>query len=332
MSLSAPAYFILGLSLFLYGMFSMSRSLKNIAGIRLKIYIRHMTNTLPRSFLTGMWITALMQSSSAVTVMAVGFVNAGVLELQQVLGIIMGANIGTTITAQLLRLDPSIGSCMILRFFRPTFFAYILIPTAIILYLFCKKTHTKQIAAFLIGLAMLFIGMHTMELAAAPLQSSARLKDLFLHAANPIYGIGIGALATAIMQSSSASIGILQAISTTGILPWSAAVPILMGQNIGTSITAIIASIGTNIHARRTALLHLYFNLLGTFIFFSAFYILHISFFPWNDPIGKGGIANFHTLFNSITALFLLPFSNFLLHLVILSIPERKHKQSITIK
>lgn len=325
MRLALLAYFSLGLFLFFSGMALLCRSLKRFAHSAFPEKFPRFTDSMPRCLLLGLGVTALLQSSSAVTVMAVGLVESGFLTLKQALGILMGANIGTTITAQLLRL-PLLSLLQvqdILPWFRPTFFAYLLLPICILLFFLGRRGGGRMICAILAGLAMLFIGMHTMELAASPLQNSALLRQLFAQTRHPLAGVALGTLSTALLQSSSVCIGILQALSASGALTWASAIPLILGQNIGTSVTALLASLGTHLTARRTALLHLYFNVIGTAVFLLVFYVLPTALVPWQAAVTKGEIANFHTLFNAVTALLLLPFAPWLIRLAEWTLPAK---------
>lgn len=315
-----------GLALFLYGMNTMGKGLERAAGAKLERLLEKMTGSLFRALLMGLAVTMVIQSSSATTVMVIGFVNAGIMTLQQSVGIIMGANIGTTITAQILRLDSggALSGNILLQILKPSNLAYIMVLVGVIIATTTKKRRTRDFSDVLTGLGILFIGMSIMEGAVAPLADLPQFMSLFAAISNPIVGVLVGAVVTAIIQSSSASIGILQALSTTGAITYSSAIPIILGQNIGTCITAFLSSIGGSKNARRTAMVHLYFNLIGTIIFLVAIYGIKaaIGFEFWNNPIGKGGIANFHTLFNLVTTLLFLPFTKLLVKLAELTVPD----------
>ncbi len=324
MRLAMPVYFSFGLCLFFMGMALLCRSLKRFARSAFPEKFPRFTGSTPRYLLLGLGVTALLQSSSAVTVMAVGLVEGGFLTLKQALGILMGANIGTTVTAQLLRLPLLSLLPNVLPWFRPTFFAYLLLPVCILLFFLSRRGRGRIVCGILAGLAMLFIGMHTMELAASPLQNSPLLRQLFAQTRRPLAGVALGTLSTALLQSSSICIGILQALSASGSLTWASAIPLILGQNIGTSVTALLASLGTHLTAKRTALLHLYFNVIGTAVFLLILYVLPIAPVPWQAVVTKGEIANFHTLFNTVTALFLAPFSQGLIRLAERTLPAKQ--------
>ena len=278
----------------------------------------------------GMIVTAVIQSSSATTVMAVGFVNAGIMTLKQSVGVILGANIGTTITGQILRLDSSgaMGDSFIMQLLKPKNFAYIMVLIGIILMMTRKSKRRRNIADILIGFGVLFIGMATMEGAVSPLADLPQFSELFATISNPVLGVLVGAGVTAIIQSSSASVGILQALSTTGAITYSAAIPIILGQNIGTCITAFLSSIGGTKNARRTAMVHFYFNMIGSIVFLIGVYSMQytIGFDFWNEAINKAGIANFHTLFNVLVTILFLPFTKVLVFLAEHTVPAEEEK------
>lgn len=314
-----------GLALFLYGMHMLSASLEKMSGSKLTKILEKLTGSVWKSVALGVGITALVQSSSATTVITVGLVNSGILKLGQAIGIIMGSNVGTTVTSHLLRLTEISGTSGLMQFLKPDFFAPVCAIIGAALAMFSKKSGKRTIGEVLTGFGMLFIGMDLMEGALAPLRESPLMGELFTRfGANPILGILVGAGVTAIIQSSSASVGILQALSVTGAISWSAAIPIILGQNIGTTITAILSVIGASKNARRTALAHLYFNVIGTIIFTVAVFAVQAAGIGdfWDLPIDKSGIANFHTIFNlSMTVLF-LPFTGLLEKLCMKTIPS----------
>lgn len=317
-----------GLAMFLYGMSTMGSGLEKLSGGRLERILEKLTNNVFTSVLFGMVVTACIQSSSATTVIVVGFVNAGILRLRQAIGVIMGANIGTTITAQILRLSDLSGDNIFLRLLKPTALAPIVAIIGIALFMFAKKTSKKDLGQILLGFGILFEGMFAMEGAMEPLQHSEAFGGFLVALSNPIFGVIAGALVTAIIQSSSASVGILQALSSTGKLAYSAAFPIIMGQNIGTCITSLLASIGTSKNAKRTAMVHLYFNVIGTVIFLIATYAVQysIGFSFWDSAIDRGGIANFHTLFNVVVTLVFIPFTGLLEKLACMTIRDKDGK------
>ncbi len=303
-----------GLALFLYGMNILGNGLEKVSGGRMEKTLEKLTNNIFLSVLLGAIVTAAVQSSSATTVIVVGLVNAGILKLRQAIGVIMGANIGTTITAHILRLSDISSDNFVLQFLKPTTLAPLVAVIGIVLYMTAKRDSKKDIGQILLGFGILFTGMFNMEAAVAPLKDVPEFTALFSTFSNPILGVIFGAIVTAIIQSSSASVGILQALSSTGQITYASAFPIIMGQNIGTCITPILASIGASKNAKRTAMVHLYFNIIGTAVFLTATYAIQYTIgFPfWNFPIDKGGIANFHTIFNVVVTLGFIPFAGLL--------------------
>lgn len=303
-----------GLALFLFGMQVMGDGLQRVSGSKLEQILERLTSTPIKGVLLGAGVTAVIQSSSATTVMVVGFVNSGIMQLKQVVGIIMGANLGTTVTAWILSLSGIEGTSFLAQMCKPTSFAPLLAFVGIILYLFCKSAKAKDVGTIFLGFTILMFGMDFMSEAVAPLAESEAFGNMLVKFSNPLLGIFAGALITAILQSSSASVGILQALAITGILPFSAAVPIIMGQNIGTCVTALISCIGTSTNAKRAAMVHLYFNILGTIIFLILFYtgsaIFHFDFL--SGSISASQIAVVHTTFNVIATCCLLPFTSLL--------------------
>ena len=255
-----------GLSLFLFGMNVMGQALERRAGSSLRTLLGKLTTNRMLGFLTGLAVTAVIQSSSATTVMVVGFVNSGLLSLGQAINVIMGANVGTTVTAWILSLSGIEGSNFIIQLLKPTSFSPILALIGVVYYMFIKDVKKKDTGLILLGFATLMFGMDTMSGAVSGLKNVPEFQQLFLLFTNPILGVVAGAVLTAIIQSSSASVGILQALSSTGAISLGAAVPIIMGQNIGTCVTAMISSVGTTKNAKRTAFVHLLFNIIGTAI------------------------------------------------------------------
>lgn len=313
-----------GLALFIYGMTTMGKGLERAAGSTLEKTLEKMTGNVFTALIMGMVVTMVIQSSSATTVMVVGFVNAGIMTLKQSVGVILGANIGTTVTAQILRLSGGEGSGnLFMDLLKPKNLAYIIVLVGVIIMMLAKKRRTRDIADIFTGFGILFIGMAVMEGAVAPLADLPQFADLFAAISNPVLGVVVGAGVTAIIQSSSASVGILQALSTTGAITYSAAIPIILGQNIGTCITAFLSSLGGSKNARRTAMVHFYFNLIGSIAFLVAIYAVQyaVGFSFWENPIDKGGIANFHTLFNVTCTLLFLPFTGLLVKLARWSVP-----------
>ena len=313
-----------GLALFIYGMTTMGKGLERAAGSKLEKTLEKMTGNVFTALIMGMIVTMVIQSSSATTVMVVGFVNAGIMTLKQSVGVILGANIGTTVTAQILRLSGGDGSGnLFMDLLKPKNLAYIIVLAGVIIMMLAKKRRTRDIADIFTGFGILFIGMSVMEGAVAPLADLPQFADLFAAISNPVLGVLVGAGVTAIIQSSSASVGILQALSTTGAITYSAAIPIILGQNIGTCITAFLSSLGGSKNARRTAMVHFYFNLIGSIAFLVVIYAIQytVGFSFWDNPINKGGIANFHTLFNVSCTVLFLPFTGLLVKLAKWSVP-----------
>ena len=312
-----------GLALFLYGMHIMGEGLSKASGGKLESFLEKLTSNRIKAVLVGAGVTALIQSSSATTVMVVGFVNSGIMKLGQAVGIIMGANIGTTATSWLLSLSSIDGSSFWVQLLKPANFSPILAVIGVIFIMFCKSEKKKDVALILIGFAILMTGMDTMSAAVAPLKDVPEFTNMLTMFSNPILGMIAGAVLTAVIQSSSASVGILQALCVTGAIGFSTALPIIMGQNIGTCVTAMISSVGGSKNARRTALVHLYFNLIGTIIFMTAFYAINaVVQFPFMDQsIDAAGIATIHTIFNVVATCILLPFGSVLEKLAIMSVP-----------
>ncbi len=314
-----------GLALFLYGMHMLSASLEKMSGSKLTKLLEKLTGSVWKSVALGVGITALVQSSSATTVITVGLVNSGILKLGQAIGIIMGSNIGTTVTSHLLRLTEISGTGGLMQFLKPDFFAPVCAIIGAALAMFTKKSKSRSIGEILTGFGMLFIGMDLMEAALSPLRESPLLGELFMKfGSNPILGILVGTGVTAVIQSSSASVGILQALSVTGAITWASAIPIILGQNIGTTITAILSVIGASKNAKRTALAHLYFNVIGTIVFTVAVFAIQAAGIGdfWDMPIDKSGIANFHTIFNVTMTVLFLPFIGLLEKLCMKTIPS----------
>ena len=315
-----------GLALFIYGMTTMGKGLERAAGSKLEKTLEKMTGNVFKALMMGMVVTMVIQSSSATTVMVVGFVNAGIMTLRQSVGVILGANIGTTITAQILRLDggAAVSENLFMQMLKPKNLAYVIVLVGVIIMMLAKKRRTRDIADIFSGFGILFIGMSVMEGAVAPLADLPQFAQLFAAISNPVLGVLVGTLVTAIIQSSSASVGILQALSTTGAITYSAAIPIILGQNIGTCITAFLSSLGGSKNARRTAMVHFYFNLIGSIVFLVGTYAIQYTVgFPfWDAAIDKGGIANFHTLFNVTCTLLFLPFTGLLVKLAAWSVPS----------
>lgn len=303
-----------GLALFLYGMSVLGSSLEKLSGGRLESILEKMTDNVIKGVLLGALVTAAVQSSSATTVIVVGLVNAGILKLRSAIGVIMGANIGTTVTAHILRLADISSGNIVMNLLKPANLSPMIALIGILLFMGSKKPIRKDIGEIMLGFSILFTGMFSMEGAVKGLRELPQFAELFASLSNPILGVLVGAVVTAIIQSSSASVGILQALSTTGLISYGAAIPIILGQNIGTTITPVLASIGASRSAKRTALVHVMFNVIGSLLFLTATYVLlyTVGFDFWNDPIDRGGIANFHTLFNIVITVLFLPFSRLL--------------------
>ena len=323
-----------GLALFLYGMNMLSQGLEKLSSGRMEKILEGLTSNIFKSVLLGAGVTAAVQSSSATTVIVVGLVNAGIMKLSSAVGVIMGANIGTTVTGQLLRLgdlENNVSVNSLLSFLKPSTLAPLIAIIGILVFMCCKKDTHKNIGVILLGFGILFQGMFSIEAAARPLSELEAFQEAFKTLTNPVLGILVGVGVTALIQSSSASVGILQAVASTGAVSCAAAFPIIMGQNIGTCITALLSSIGANKNARRTAMVHLYFNIIGTVIFVILVYSLQaILKFPfWEDAIDRGGIANFHTLFNVTCTLLLLPFAKGLEKLAVMTIKDSGEKSPI---
>lgn len=316
-----------GLSLFLYGMNIMGNGLSKMAGGKLETILEKLTTKRIFAVLLGAGVTAVIQSSSATTVMVVGFVNSGIMKLSQAVGIIMGANIGTTITSWMLSLTGIEGSTIWLKLLKPSSFSPVLAAVGIILVMASKsESKKKDIGGILLGFAVLMFGMETMSGSVSGLASNPSFTKLMTAFSNPILGMAVGTILTAIIQSSSASVGILQALCVTGAVHYSVALPIIMGQNIGTCVTSIISSVGASKNARRAAMVHLYFNLIGTIIFMVVFYAMNsfIDFAFLGESANAAGIAVIHSLFNIGATIVLFPFSNKLVKLAELTIHDGK--------
>ena len=321
-----------GLALFLFGMDIMGKALEKQAGGQLQKILSKLTDNPLKGFFLGLCVTAVIQSSSATTVMVVGFVNSGIMELHQAIGVIMGSNVGTTVTSWILSLSGLQGDSLLINLLKPTSFSPLLAFIGILLYM-CKSEKKKGVGTILIGFAVLMTGMTTMSNAVLPLQGEEWFTSLFVRFSNPILGVLVGALVTGIIQSSSASVGILQALSATGVITYGSAIPIIMGQNIGTCVTALISSVGATKNARRAAMVHLYFNIIGVTIFLFGFYglnaVCHFAFV--DSTIEAWGIAVVHSAFNILATLILLPFANGLEKLAILTIPDSPEKESFAL-
>lgn len=318
-----------GLALFLYGMTEMGNGLEKVSGGKLKSILERLTSNKYKGALLGAGVTFVIQSSSATTVMAVGLVNSGIMKLSQAIGVIMGANVGTTITAWVLSLTGIQSDNVIVNLFKPTSFAPVLAIIGIGFLMFSKSEKKKDIGTIFLGFTILMFGMDLMSGAVAPLAEVPGFRGILVKFSNPILGMLTGAILTAIIQSSSASVGILQAMAMTGVVNYGVAIPIIMGQNIGTCITAIISAIGAKKNAKRVAAVHLYFNLIGTILFMALFYGINafVTFEFLGDSIGVVGVAMIHTIFNILTTSVLLPFSSLLEKLAVLTIRDTKEEE-----
>ena len=321
-----------GLALFLFGMDIMGKALEKQAGGQLQKILSKLTDNPLKGFFLGLCVTAVIQSSSATTVMVVGFVNSGIMELHQAIGVIMGSNVGTTVTSWILSLSGLQGDSFLINMLKPTSFSPVLAFIGILLYM-GKSEKRRGVGTILIGFAVLMTGMTAMSNAVLPLQNEAWFTNLFIRFSNPLLGVLVGAVVTGIIQSSSASVGILQALSATGVITYGSAIPIIMGQNIGTCVTALISSVGANKNARRAAMVHLYFNIIGVTLFLAVFYgaNLLLDFAFVTETVTAWGIAVVHSIFNLTATAVLLPFANGLEKLAILTIPDDAEKESFAL-
>ena len=320
-----------GLCLFLFGMNVMGDGLERRAGNSLKALLGKLTGSKIKGFLTGLGVTAVIQSSSATTVMVVGFVNSKIMTLKQSIGVIMGANIGTTVTAWILSLGGISSDNLFMSLLKPTSFTPVLALIGTVFLMFSKSSKKKDVGTILLGFATLMFGMDTMSSAVSGLADIPAFQNLFLMFENPILGVLVGAVLTGIIQSSSASVGILQALSATGAVSYAAAIPIIMGQNIGTCVTALLSSFGTNKNARRAAMIHLSFNVIGTIVWLSVFSLLSAVLKPviLGASASYLGIAVCHSLFNTLCTVLLLPMSSLLEKLAYILVPEDKEADKV---
>ncbi len=317
-----------GLAFFLFGMSTMSNGLERVAGGKLERILGKMTDKPIKGLILGAGITATIQSSSAVTVMLVGLVNSGIMKLGQSVGVIMGSNIGTTITAWLLSLAGIDSDNFFVSLLKPSSFSPLVALGGILLMMLSKKNRSKDIGAVLMGFAVLMYGMELMSGAMDPLADSPKFAEFMVMFSNPLLGLLVGVVLTAVVQSSSATVGILQALSMTGGISFGMAIPIIMGQNIGTCITALISSLGVSKHAKRVSAVHVYFNLIGTAVWLSLYLILDAIFnFAFTETaIEPFGIAMVHSIFNVATTVLLFPFSKLLEKLAIKTVTDKKEK------
>ena len=321
-----------GLAMFLYGMQVMGDGLEKLSGGKLEKILENLSSNRLKAVLVGAAVTAVIQSSSATTVMVVGFVNSGIMHLSQAVGFIMGANIGTTVTAWILSLAGIESSNFFVKLLNPSSFSPILALIGVIFIVFLHDEKKKDIGNIMVGFAVLMFGMNTMSGAVKPLAQVPEFTNILLKFSNPVLGVLAGALLTAVIQSSSASVGILQALCVTGAVQYGTALPIIMGQNIGTCITAMLSSVGATKNAKRAAVVHLYFNIVGTIAFMGVFYLLntflHFSFI--NDVAGPAGIAVIHSAFNVIATVVLLPFGDVLVKMACATIRDTKEEKAIS--
>lgn len=313
-----------GLAMFLYGMQVMGDGLAKVSGGKLEQILENLTSNPVKAVLLGAGVTAVIQSSSATTVMVVGFVNSGIMKLSQAVGVIMGANVGTTATSWILSLAGIESENFFLRLLKPTSFAPVLAMIGVVFLLFLKSPKKKDIGTIMVGFSVLMYGMETMSGAVKPLADVPEFTSILLKFSNPVLGVLAGTVLTAIIQSSSASVGILQALCMTGAVHYSVALPIIMGQNIGTCVTALLSAVGANKNAKRAAMVHLYFNMIGTIIFMTLFYLLNsmIDFDFMGQAANPAGIAVLHSAFNITATVLLLPFSRMLEKLACLTIRD----------
>lgn len=320
-----------GLAMFLYGMNAMGDGLAKLAGGKLERILEKLTSKRIMAVLLGVVVTGVIQSSSATTVMVVGFVNSGIMQLKQAVGIIMGANIGTTVTSWILSLSGISGSSFFVRLLKPSSFAPVLAAVGIVMTMTAKDNNRKKdIGNILVGFAILMFGMETMSSAVEPLAENEKFTGILTMFSNPVLGVLAGLVLTAVIQSSSASVGILQALCMTGAVSFATAIPIIMGQNIGTCVTALISSIGANRNAKRASMIHLYFNMIGTILFLVGFYAINAiigGFSFLAHPANAAGIAIVHSLFNIGTVVVLYPFADQLVHLAQITIPEKEEEK-----
>ena len=315
-----------GLALFLFGMHVLGEGLAKVSGGRLEKILETLTSNIFKAVLLGAGVTAVIQSSSATTVMAVGFVNSGIMKLEQAVGIIMGANVGTTATSWILSLTGIEGESFLIQMLKPSSFSPILAIIGVFMMLFSKKERKQDIGSILVGFAVLMTGMDTMSAAVKPLADVPEFTSILTAFSNPFLGMIAGTILTAVIQSSSASVGILQALCMTGAVTYGSALPIIMGQNIGTCVTALLSAIGAKKNAQRTACMHLYFNLIGTVVFMVGFYLIngfvHFSFLA--ESANPVGIAVIHSLFNIGATLLWLPFNKYLVKLACLTVRDKE--------
>lgn len=322
-----------GLAMFLYGMNIMGESLEKLGGGKFERILEKLTNNPIKGVLLGAMVTAVIQSSSATTVMVVGFVNSGIMRLSQAIGVIMGANIGTTVTSWILSLSGIQGDSLFINLLKPANFTPVLALIGLVMQMVSKDDKKHNIGNILLGFSVLMFGMESMSGAVKPLADVPQFTSILTMFKNPVLGVLAGAILTAVIQSSSASVGILQALSATGQITFGAAIPIILGQNIGTCVTALISCVGANKNAKRAAMVHLYFNIIGTIVFLTVFYILNalIRFSFIDSAVNAFNIAVVHTIFNLTATLLLLPFSKGLEKLAMLTIRDDKQEEQVNL-
>ena len=323
-----------GLAFFLYGMMVMSAGLEKIAGGNMEKMLEKMTSSPWKGLILGAGITMAVQSSSAVTVMLVGFVNSGIMKLSQAIGVIMGPNIGTTITSWILSLSGISSENFFIQLLKPESFTPILALAGVIMIMTSPNSMSrrKNFGTFFVGFAVLMFGMGLMSAAMSPLAQDPRFASVLTAFKNPLFGLFVGVIVTAVIQSSAASVGMLQALSLTGSVSYAMAVPIIIGQNIGTCVTAVLSSIGVNTNAKRVAVVHVIFNVLGALIFLPVYELGHLFInYPFNETINPFGIAIVHSIFNVVTTLILFPFAKLLEKLAYRFVKEEKDEKVVVL-
>ena len=313
-----------GIALFLYGMSIMGAGLEKLAGGKMQGVLQKLTSSTIKGVIFGTLITGVIQSSAGTVVICVGLVNSGIMTLTQSVGVIMGANIGTTVTGQLIRMADISGDSLWLTLMQPKTFAPVVAFIGCIFYVFLRNAKKKNIGQIMLGFGILFTGMNLMDTGVSPLRESAAFQDLFVSMTNPILGVLVGVMVTVIIQSSSASVGILQALSSTGLVTFGSAIPIILGAHIGTAFTPLLTIGGSSKDGKRTALIHLYFNIIGSVVLLAAIYAVRytIGIPVWGDVMNKSSIANIHTMSSVAAMLLFLPFSSVLSKLAVLTVPD----------
>ena len=313
-----------GIALFLYGMSIMGAGLEKLAGGKMQGVLQKLTSSTLKAVIFGTLITGVIQSSAGTVVICVGLVNSGIMTLTQSVGVIMGANIGTTVTGQLIRMADISGDSLLLTLIQPKTFAPVVAFVGCIFYVFLRNAKKKNVGQIMLGFGILFTGMSLMDTGVSPLRESASFQELFVSMTNPVLGVLVGMVVTVIIQSSSASVGILQALSSTGLVTFGSAIPIILGAHIGTAFTPLLTIGGSSKDGKRAALIHLYFNIIGSFVLLGAIYAVRytIGIPVWGDVMNKSTIANIHTLSSVAAMLLFLPFSSVLSKLAMLTVPN----------